>query len=79
MGAVESLLDKSIASEGYEIRYCTEPYGSDHLVDLSKIDFDALRAKFEPGHKRTEAEKLDPPQPHANGLSGTVQGDDRGV
>jgi len=58
MGAVESLLDKSIASEGYEIRYCTEPYGSDHLVDLSKIDFDALRAKFEQGHKRTEAEKL---------------------
>ena len=58
MREVEGLLDKSIASEGYEIRYRTEPYGPDHLVDLSKIDFDALRAKFEQGHKRTEAEKL---------------------
>ncbi|MEA3325235.1 MAG: hypothetical protein U9Q37_08905 [Euryarchaeota archaeon] len=53
---VESEL--GLVPEGYEIRYCTEPYGSDHLVDMSKIDFDALRAKFEQGHKRTEAEKL---------------------
>lgn len=58
MGDVESLLDKSVASVGYEIRYPTVSYGSDHLVDLSEIDFDALRAKFEQGHKRTEAEKL---------------------
>ena len=58
MGEVEKLLDDSIAAEGYVIREPSASYGTDHLVDLSKIDFEALKAKFEKGRKRTEAEKL---------------------
>ena len=50
---VEDLLDESIAAEGYVI------HGEgDHRVDLSKIDFDALKARFAKGHKHIEAEKL---------------------
>jgi type I restriction enzyme R subunit len=52
MGEVEALLDKSVAAQPYVIRDKGEPY------DLSKIDFDQLRAHFAEGHKRTEAEKL---------------------
>src|SRR5262249_38751429 len=33
-------------------------YTTDHLVDLSQIDFAALQQKFAAGLKRTEAEKL---------------------
>jgi len=56
MREVDKLLDESIASQGYVIR--TDPYGTEHLVDLSKIDFEALKAKFERGRKHIEAEKL---------------------
>ena len=59
MGDVETLLDASIATEGYVIRSPSEKHDtSSGLVDLSKIDFKALQAKFSAGHKRTEAEKL---------------------
>jgi len=58
MGEVEKLLDDSIAAEGYVIREPSASYATDHLVDLSKIDFEGLKAKFEKGRKRTEAEKL---------------------
>jgi type I restriction enzyme R subunit len=34
------------------------PPGTDYLVDLSRIDFEALKAQFEKGHKRIQAEKL---------------------
>jgi type I restriction enzyme R subunit len=54
MGAVETLLDASIAAEGYEIH---DP-GEEHRVDLSQIDFEALKEEFAQGQKRTEAEKL---------------------
>lgn len=50
--AVENLLDESIASEGYIIQPA-EP-----LVDLSQIDFEALKKKFVKARKRIEAEKL---------------------
>jgi type I restriction enzyme R subunit len=50
---VEDLLDESIAAEGYVIRA-----EADHRVDLSKIDFEALRARFAKGHKHIEVEKL---------------------
>ena len=50
---VEDLLDGSIAAEGYVIRG-----EGDHRVDLSKIDFEALKARFAKGHKHIEAEKL---------------------
>ncbi len=53
MEAVEELLDRSIATEGYVIETAEPP-----VVDLSKIDFEALKARFEKSHKRIEAEKL---------------------
>jgi len=64
MSAVEDVLDKSVAAEAYVIRASTktqtlqdaEP-GAD-WIDLSKIDFEALKQRFEQGRKRTEVEKL---------------------
>jgi type I restriction enzyme R subunit len=58
MGKVEQLLDQSVGSEGYIIRELASPYVTGGLIDLSQIDFDALKAKFEAGRKRTEAERL---------------------
>jgi type I restriction enzyme, R subunit len=54
---VEGLLDDSIATEGYIIH---EPkgHGWGGKLDISQIDFDALRKKFVKGKKRTEIEKL---------------------
>ncbi|MCX5909137.1 MAG: DUF3387 domain-containing protein, partial [Deltaproteobacteria bacterium] len=51
---VEALLDRSIAPEEYLIRELPESF----RTDLSKIDFEALRKKFETGRKRMEAERL---------------------
>jgi type I restriction enzyme R subunit len=60
MEDVESLLDKSIATEGYVFHDPPEQkqYGEDHYIDLSQIDFEALKLTFENGHKRIETEKL---------------------
>jgi type I restriction enzyme R subunit len=57
MGAVEALLDDSIipTKSGYVIH---EPHTGGHVLDLSKIDFEALKKQFEKSHKRIEAEKL---------------------
>lgn len=52
VAAVDRLLDDSIAAAGYIIS------ASDNTIDLSKIDFDALRARFEKGHRHLETEKL---------------------
>ena len=52
---VEQLLNDSIATEGYRIGAAPE---HEPLVDLSKIDFGALRDKFTKGERRIEAEKL---------------------
>lgn len=57
MEAVELLLDKSIATEGYVISVSEGPEWK-RVVDLSEIDFDALKAHFEKSRKRTEAERL---------------------
>lgn len=54
MYQVGELLDESIATKGYVIRDTDK----DSLLDLSQVDFDALKAHFENGRKRTEAEKL---------------------
>jgi type I restriction enzyme R subunit len=54
MGQVGELLDESIATKGYVI-HATE---TTSLIDLSQIDFEALKEHFEKGRKRTEAEKL---------------------
>lgn len=53
MQQVEGLLDQSIATESYVI-----PTGKENLIDLSKVDFEALAKKFEGGRKRTMIEKL---------------------
>ncbi len=44
--------------EGYVIEDPPGPYGRDHLVDLSRIDFEALKKGFKKGRKSTEAEKV---------------------
>ncbi|KAB2941881.1 MAG: type I restriction endonuclease subunit R [Candidatus Methanoperedens sp.] len=58
MKAVDELLDDSISTEGYVIRQPLEPSDTDHLVDLSRIDFEALKARFEKSRKHIETEKL---------------------
>lgn len=58
MQAVEELLDESIAAEGYVIRDERGEYESRPVVDLSQIDFNALRAAFIRGRKHIEIEKL---------------------
>ena len=52
LSRVETLLDASIASEGYVI------HETDRIVDLSKVDFDALQKRFASGRKHTEVERL---------------------
>lgn len=56
MQQVESLLDRSIATEGHVIRDADD--GGDRWVDLSGIDFDKLAEIFKTGRKRTLNEKL---------------------
>ena len=55
MGAIDELLDRSIAAQGYVINERPDGYGR---VDLSQIDFEALQKAFQKGRKRTEAERL---------------------
>jgi len=56
MNDVETLLDRSIASEGYLIG---DGDSNDRIVDLSKIDFDDLSTRFKKeDRKNTEVEKL---------------------
>jgi len=57
MGEVEELLDHSIAANGYVIHDAPDDE-SKRLIDLSGIDFEALKVKFEGGHKRTLLERL---------------------
>ena len=54
MNQVGELLDESIATKGYVIH----PTEESSLIDLSEIDFEALKEHFQIGRKRTEAEKL---------------------
>lgn len=58
MKAVDELLDNSISTEGYVIHQPLEPSETEHLVDLSRIDFEALKTRFEKGRKHIETEKL---------------------
>jgi type I restriction enzyme R subunit len=57
MSKVEKLLDESLWAEGYIIGEPLAPYG-EHVTDLSKIDFEALRKKFQRERKHIQAEKL---------------------
>ena len=57
MAEVESLLDRSIAPEGYLIQIPPDSYDMNQ-VDLSQIDFEQLSEQFNTEHKRVEAERL---------------------
>ena len=57
MTEVESLLDRSIAPEGYLIEIPPDSYDMNQ-VDLSQIDFEQLSEQFQTEHKRIEAERL---------------------
>jgi type I restriction enzyme, R subunit len=52
MVQVDDLLDRSIAPKGYKISDVSK------VVDLSRIDFEALKKRFENGRKHIEIEKL---------------------
>ncbi len=58
MQKIEDLLDRSIASGGYVIADPLAAYGKDRHIDLSKIDFEALKKQFEKSRKQIEAERL---------------------
>jgi type I restriction enzyme R subunit len=67
MAEVEELLDESIAPKGagYVIHAPlgqatreTDAVVPSHWLDLSRIDFEALKQQFETGHKHIEVEKL---------------------
>jgi type I restriction enzyme R subunit len=53
---VAELLDESVIAETYIIE--ASPTDASRRVDLSLIDFDALRERFEQGYKHTATEKL---------------------
>jgi type I restriction enzyme R subunit len=55
MEDVEQLLDESVSTEGYVIRPSAT---AQNYIDLSHIDFEALKAKFERGRKPIEMQKL---------------------
>jgi type I restriction enzyme R subunit len=57
MTKVEALLDESVSTEAYIIANADKPTW-ERQHDLSKIDFEALRKRFEGGRKRTEIERL---------------------
>ena len=57
MTEVETLLDQSIAPDGYLIQIPDEGYDTGQ-IDLSQIDFEQLREQFNTEHKRVEAERL---------------------
>ena len=52
MYQVEGLLDRSIAAKGYIIKE------GQPLVNLSQIDFESLKDRFERGRKFTELERV---------------------
>lgn len=57
MGAVEDLLDESVAAKAYVIR-AAEDEDAHRVVDLANVDFDAWQKEFNTGRKRTEVERL---------------------
>lgn len=53
---IDELLDESVVAETYTIE--ASPTDTTRRIDLSQIDFDALRERFDQGYKRTATEKL---------------------
>lgn len=58
LGEVSELLDESIEAKGYVITEVLEDEGTPKRINLSQIDFDALREKFEKQRKYAQAERL---------------------
>jgi type I restriction enzyme R subunit len=56
MGEVEALLNRSIAADDYVM----PPVSNDpsRFIDLSQVDFEALKAQFDKGRKAVEVQKL---------------------
>lgn len=57
VGKIDELLDESISVNGYINEKQNEPYNR-HIINLSRIDFDALRKKFDKGRKNAQAMRL---------------------
>ena len=57
MTDVETVLDRSIAPEGYRIQIPADGYDTEP-IDLSQIDFEQLSERFNTQHKRVESERL---------------------
>ncbi len=55
MADIEALLDQSIGAEGYVMPPVAD---EKRYIDLSQIDFEALREKFGGSHKTVEVQKL---------------------
>ena len=55
MADIEALLDQSVGAEGYVMPPVAD---QGRYVDLSQIDFESLRDKFEGGRKTVEVQKL---------------------
>jgi type I restriction enzyme R subunit len=55
LAQVEDLLNRSIASGGYTM---PPVRNEQNYIDLSLVDFDALKAQFDKGRKNTEVQKL---------------------
>lgn len=53
---IKELLDESVIAEEYVIE--ASPTDTSRRIDLSQVDFDSLRERFERGHKRTAIEQL---------------------
>lgn len=70
--AVEEILDESIGTLNYVIPESRDVPLERLYVDLSQLDFEALKAQFDRGYKHTEAEKLKGASQPAN-LDGTPQ------
>ena len=58
MGKVEDLLDENITAQGYIIRGSETLDGKKRLIDISQIDFEALKKEFIKERKHVEIEKL---------------------
>ncbi|MDP8932238.1 MAG: HsdR family type I site-specific deoxyribonuclease, partial [Actinomycetota bacterium] len=58
MGDVEELLDRSVGAEEYVIRQAAQSADVEPLIDLNRLDFEALLARFA-GQKRTAAKRLE--------------------
>jgi len=70
MGQVEDILDRSIAAKGYLIR------DDQPLIDLSKIDFELLAARFKQGaqaYRGGAGQSLNRPAPAEDGSTEPYQ------